>query len=122
MPFPPTVPPPPGMRVPGGLGGPKVVTGGVDKVIFVGSVSVGKAVMRAAADRLTPVILEPGCDRFSPPVRKSTPFLIHCFGLGVFLVCIENFLVTDVIHSFSCSFIFLGPMPVHFVFRLSGNL
>eukprot|EP00667_Euglena_gracilis_P005457 EG_transcript_5491 len=43
-----------------GEAGNALVTGGVDKVIFVGSVSVGKAVMRAAADRLTPVILELG--------------------------------------------------------------
>ena len=33
---------------------------GVDKVIFVGSTVVGKKVMAAAADTLTPVVLELG--------------------------------------------------------------
>ncbi|CAK0772335.1 hypothetical protein CVIRNUC_003952 [Coccomyxa viridis] len=40
--------------------GSALVTGGVDKVIFVGSTGVGKAVMRAAALSLTPVVLELG--------------------------------------------------------------
>ncbi|CAG9461445.1 unnamed protein product [Pedinophyceae sp. YPF-701] len=40
--------------------GNAVVTGGCDKVIFVGSTEVGKKVMQAAADTLTPVVLELG--------------------------------------------------------------
>ena len=40
--------------------GETIVAGNVDKVIFVGSVGVGKQVMRAAASSLTPVILELG--------------------------------------------------------------
>lgn len=37
-----------------------VTTAGVDKVIFVGSTVVGKKVMAAAAETLTPVVLELG--------------------------------------------------------------
>lgn len=40
--------------------GNALVTGGVDKVIFVGSTGVGRAVMKAAASTLTPVVLELG--------------------------------------------------------------
>jgi len=40
--------------------GNALVTGGVDKVIFVGSTGVGRAVMAAAASTLTPVVLELG--------------------------------------------------------------
>ena len=40
--------------------GQALVTSGVDKLIFVGSTGVGKAVMRSAADTLTPVVLELG--------------------------------------------------------------
>ena len=36
------------------------MTGGVDKLIFVGSTGVGRAVMAAAAAQLTPVVLELG--------------------------------------------------------------
>ncbi|KXZ42649.1 hypothetical protein GPECTOR_127g527 [Gonium pectorale] len=43
-----------------GEAGSALVTGGVDKVIFVGSTQVGKLVMRAAAETLTPVVLELG--------------------------------------------------------------
>lgn len=43
-----------------GEAGNAVVTGGVDKVIFVGSTVVGKKVMAAAAETLTPVVLELG--------------------------------------------------------------
>ena len=43
-----------------GDAGNALVTGGADKVIFVGSVEVGKMVMRAASESLTPVILELG--------------------------------------------------------------
>lgn len=43
-----------------GDAGAALVTGGVDKVVFVGSTEVGKRVMAAAADKLTPVTLELG--------------------------------------------------------------
>lgn len=40
--------------------GRALVTGGVDKLIFVGSTQVGRKVMEAAAQTLTPVTLELG--------------------------------------------------------------
>ncbi len=40
--------------------GSALVGGGVGKVIFVGSTAVGKKVMAAAAENLTPVVLELG--------------------------------------------------------------
>lgn len=40
--------------------GEALVRSGVDKIVFTGSVRTGKAVMRAAADALTPVLLELG--------------------------------------------------------------
>ncbi|EGD79685.1 aldehyde dehydrogenase [Salpingoeca rosetta] len=43
-----------------GATGAALVNGGVDKVVFIGSPGVGKLVMRAAADTLTPVVLELG--------------------------------------------------------------
>lgn len=44
----------------GGATGEALVRGGVGKLIFIGSTGVGRAVMRAAADTLTPVTLELG--------------------------------------------------------------
>eukprot|EP00050_Salpingoeca_kvevrii_P014418 m.35957 g.35957 ORF g.35957 m.35957 type:complete len:608 (+) comp5753_c0_seq1:41-1864(+) len=43
-----------------GEAGNALVTSGIDKVTFIGSPGVGKLVMRAAAETLTPVILELG--------------------------------------------------------------
>lgn len=40
--------------------GSALVTGGLGKLIFVGSTGVGKKVMAAAAETLTPVVLELG--------------------------------------------------------------
>lgn len=44
----------------GGATGEALVRSGVDKVVFTGSVRTGKRVMAAAADSLTPVLLELG--------------------------------------------------------------
>jgi acyl-CoA reductase-like NAD-dependent aldehyde dehydrogenase len=44
----------------GGATGEALVRGGVDKITFTGSVRTGKRVMAAAADSLTPVLLELG--------------------------------------------------------------
>ncbi len=44
----------------GGATGEALVRSGVDKVVFTGSVRTGKRVMSAAADTLTPVVLELG--------------------------------------------------------------
>ena len=43
-----------------GDAGAALVNSGVDKVTFIGSPGVGKLVMKAAADTLTPVVLELG--------------------------------------------------------------
>lgn len=43
-----------------GEAGEAVVTGGCDKVVFVGSTTVGRMVMKSAAQTLTPVVLELG--------------------------------------------------------------
>jgi acyl-CoA reductase-like NAD-dependent aldehyde dehydrogenase len=43
-----------------GDAGAALVTGGVDKIVFVGSTEVGSKVMAAAAPRVTPVTLELG--------------------------------------------------------------
>ena len=40
--------------------GNALVTSGVNKLIFVGSTEIGKKVMQAAAQNLTPVVLELG--------------------------------------------------------------
>lgn len=40
--------------------GSAIVTGNVGKIIFVGSTEVGKKVMVAAAEKLTPTVLELG--------------------------------------------------------------
>ena len=62
----------------GGATGEAVVRGGVDKVVFTGSVRTGKRVMAAAADTLTPVLLELGgkdpmivCDGRRPGPRRQ---------------------------------------------------
>jgi aldehyde dehydrogenase (NAD+) len=53
--------PPPSSSLPGfGDAGAALVNSGVDKLTFIGSPAVGKLVMRAAADTLTPVVLELG--------------------------------------------------------------
>jgi acyl-CoA reductase-like NAD-dependent aldehyde dehydrogenase len=44
----------------GGEAGEALVRGGVDKVVFVGSPETGRRVLRAAAESLTPVVLELG--------------------------------------------------------------
>jgi acyl-CoA reductase-like NAD-dependent aldehyde dehydrogenase len=44
----------------GGEVGEALVRSGVEKVVFTGSVATGKRVMKAAADNLTPVLLELG--------------------------------------------------------------
>ena len=43
-----------------GATGAALVRAPVDKIIFVGSVPIGKKVMEAAADTLTPVVMELG--------------------------------------------------------------
>ena len=40
--------------------GSALVTAGVGKLVFVGSTAVGRKVMAAAAEKLTPIVLELG--------------------------------------------------------------
>ncbi len=81
--------------------GNALVTSGVNKLIFVGSTEIGKKVMQAAAQNLTPVVLELG-------------------GKDAFIICDDANLaeVTCVpsctclyMHSFLCSIFHLGILP-----------
>ncbi|KAK9916194.1 hypothetical protein WJX75_009917 [Coccomyxa subellipsoidea] len=71
--------------------GNALVTGGVDKVIFVGSTGVGRAVLSAAATNLTPVVLELGgkdafivCD--DADLSQAVPTALR----GAFQSCGQN--------------------------------
>eukprot|EP00891_Asterochloris_glomerata_P005424 jgi/Astpho2/5424/e_gw1.00076.56.1_t len=71
--------------------GQALVTSGVDKLVFVGSTGVGKAVMRSAADTLTPVVLELGgkdafivCD--DADLKQAVPTALR----GCFQACGQN--------------------------------
>ena len=71
--------------------GNAIVTGGTDKVVFVGSTSVGRAVMRAAADTLTPVVLELGGK--DPFIVLNSANLTQCVPMalrGAFQSCGQN--------------------------------
>ena len=71
--------------------GNAVVTGGSDKVVFVGSTGVGRAVMRAAADTLTPVVLELGGK--DPFIVLNSANLSQCVPMalrGAFQSCGQN--------------------------------
>lgn len=48
------------LNLPGKIAGDAFIDAGVDKLFFTGSVSVGKYLMKKAAERLTPVVLELG--------------------------------------------------------------
>lgn len=74
-----------------GEAGNALVTGGVDKVIFVGSTQIGKKVMEAAADKLIPVVLELGgkdafivCD--DADLKQAVPTAMR----GAFQSCGQN--------------------------------
>jgi len=67
-----------------GATGAALVTSGVDKVIFVGSPGVGVIVAKAAADNLTPVVLElGGKDPFIVCDDADVPALIQTACRGV---------------------------------------
>ncbi len=71
--------------------GGAVVTGGCDKVVFVGSTGVGRAVMRAAAETLTPVVLELGGK--DPFIVLQDADLSQCVPMalrGAFQSCGQN--------------------------------
>ncbi len=48
------------LHMPGDLAGPALLTAGIDKLFFTGSVAVGKQLMAKAAETLTPLSLELG--------------------------------------------------------------
>ncbi|GIL95004.1 hypothetical protein Vretimale_1119 [Volvox reticuliferus] len=74
-----------------GEAGNALVTGGVDKVIFVGSTQVGKLVMRAAAETLTPVVLElGGKDAFIVTEDADLNAVIQISLKAAYLNCGQN--------------------------------
>eukprot|EP00656_Telonema_subtile_P016169 TRINITY_DN18527_c0_g1_i2.p1 TRINITY_DN18527_c0_g1~~TRINITY_DN18527_c0_g1_i2.p1 ORF type:complete len:576 (+),score=137.47 TRINITY_DN18527_c0_g1_i2:206-1933(+) len=92
-----------------GAAGNALVSGGVDTVIFVGSVEVGKKVMQAASSSLTPVILELGgkdafiiCD----DAKAANLAQIACRGvyqnMGQNCAGPERFLVYEAVYDEFC--------------------
>ena len=74
-----------------GPAGAALVSSGVNKVIFTGSDRVGKLVMRAAADTLTPVVLElGGKDPFVVCADVNLDWLAPTALRGVFQNCGQN--------------------------------
>ncbi|GAX82092.1 hypothetical protein CEUSTIGMA_g9520.t1 [Chlamydomonas eustigma] len=74
-----------------GEAGNAVVTGGSDKVIFVGSTFVGKKVMAAAAATLTPVVMElGGKDAFIVCDDADVKGVIQTALKAAFLNCGQN--------------------------------
>uniref|UniRef100_A0A7S0NMS9 Aldehyde dehydrogenase domain-containing protein n=1 Tax=Micromonas pusilla TaxID=38833 RepID=A0A7S0NMS9_MICPS len=74
-----------------GEAGNALVTGGTDKVVFVGSTGVGRMVMKAAADTLTPVVLELGGK--DPFIVLEDASLSQCVPMalrGAFQSCGQN--------------------------------
>eukprot|EP00802_Teleaulax_amphioxeia_P007478 Tamp_07484.p1 GENE.Tamp_07484~~Tamp_07484.p1 ORF type:complete len:654 (-),score=134.46 Tamp_07484:393-2354(-) len=93
-----------------GDAGHALVTGGVDKVIFVGSVDVGKKVQEACIPRLTPLVLELGgkdafviCDDASPKAIAQ----LACRGvfqnMGQNCAGPERFLVYEKVYDDFCA-------------------
>ena len=73
------------------LQGNALVTGGTDKVVFVGSTGVGRMVMKAAAETLTPVVLELGGK--DPFIVLEDAALSQCVPMalrGAFQSCGQN--------------------------------
>lgn len=74
-----------------GDAGEALVTSGVDKVIFVGSTAVGKKVMAAAAETLTPVVLElGGKDPFIVCEDADLDVAVPTALRGAFQACGQN--------------------------------
>lgn len=71
--------------------GNALVTGGVDKIIFVGSTGIGKKVMEAASQTLTPVVLElGGKDPFIVCEDADVKRAVAVGLRGVFQSCGQN--------------------------------
>ncbi|KAL6755042.1 Aldehyde/histidinol dehydrogenase [Haematococcus lacustris] len=74
-----------------GEAGQALVTGGVDKLIFVGSTAVGRKVMAAAAETLTPVVLElGGKDAFIVCQDADISQVVQVACKAAFLNCGQN--------------------------------
>ena len=74
-----------------GEAGSALVTGGVQKVVFVGSTGIGRKVMEAAAKTLTPVVLELGGK--DPFIVCADADLNQCVPMalrGAFQSCGQN--------------------------------
>ena len=74
-----------------GEAGNALVTGGCGKVVFVGSTGVGRMVMKAAAETLTPVVLELGGK--DPFIVLEDANLTQCVPMalrGAFQSCGQN--------------------------------
>jgi acyl-CoA reductase-like NAD-dependent aldehyde dehydrogenase len=86
--------------------GRALVTGGCGKVIFIGSTTVGRAVMRDAAETLTPVTLELGgkdpfivCD--DTPVDAVAPMALRAAfqSAGQNCIAAERFIVQEGVYD-----------------------
>jgi len=92
-----------------GSTGASLVSSGVDKIIFVGSPAVGRAVARAAADTLTPVVLElGGKDAFVVCDDADIPSIVQIACRGVWqnngqnCAGPERFMVYDAVFDEFC--------------------
>jgi acyl-CoA reductase-like NAD-dependent aldehyde dehydrogenase len=86
--------------------GRSLVRGGCNKVIFIGSTTVGRAVMRDAAETLTPVTLELGgkdpfivCDDVHLPDVVPVAMRAAFQSCGQNCVAAERFIVQDGVYE-----------------------
>jgi acyl-CoA reductase-like NAD-dependent aldehyde dehydrogenase len=86
--------------------GEALVRGGCDKLIFIGSTTVGRAVMRTAAESLTPLTLELGgkdpfiiCDDVDPEKVAQVAMRAAFQSCGQNCVAAERFIVHEAIHD-----------------------
>lgn len=90
----------------GGRTGEALVRGGVDKIAFTGSVATGRKVMQAAAESLTPVVLELGgkdplvvCDDADLDRAAAAAVWGSFFNAGQTCISIERVYVTETLHD-----------------------
>ena len=90
----------------GGRTGEALVRGGVDKVAFTGSVATGRRVMQAAADSLTPVLLELGgkdpmivCDDADLDRAAGAAVWGAFFNAGQTCISVERVYATEAVHD-----------------------
>lgn len=90
----------------GGRTGEALVRGGVDKVSFTGSVATGRRVMQAAADSLTPILLELGgkdpmiiCDDADLDRAAGAAVWGAFFNSGQTCISVERVYATEAVHD-----------------------